>query len=178
MAALPFNRLLLKTSFFCMASDGKIDDREIAIIKNLCEESSYFQDFDFQDELNQLITKINTRGKEFISYYFEVLNDTELTENEELILIDFALKTINADEKVEYTEIKFFKNIRYRLNISDEKILVQHPDIEMYLEDDIKTDSLLDRITKQYLETAELPQFEFISTDSMSSDKSTDIDSK
>lgn len=165
MATLPFNRLLLKTSFFCMASDGKIDDREIALIKKLCEKSTYLHEFNYQEELNQLITKINTRGKDFINYYFEILNDSELTEDEELLLIDIALQTINADEEVDYTEIKFFKNIRHRLGISDDKILQQHPDIEMYLEEDIITDNLLDKITKQYFEVADLPNFESINTD-------------
>lgn len=165
MATLPFNRLLIKTSFFCMASDGKIDDREINLIKTLCDESSYFKDFDVQEALNQLIEKINTRGTEFISYYFDLLNNTELTEDEELLIIDFALQTINADEEVEYSEIKFFKNIRHRLQVSDDKILEQHPDIEMYLEEDIVTDSLLDKITKQYFEVADLPIFESIKTD-------------
>jgi len=178
METISFNKLLLKTSFCCMASDGQIDKREIALIKSMCKESSYFKNFNFKDEINQLITKINTRGKEFIRDYFDLLNEADLTEEEELVLIDYAIQTINSDEKVEYAEIKFFKNIRYRLNISDEKILNKHPDIEMFLEDDIKTDSLLDRITKQYLETAELPQFEFISSDTISSDKSTNIDSK
>lgn len=170
MATLPFNRLLLKTSFFCMASDGRIDDREISLIKTLCEESSYFKEFEFEEELNQLITKINTRGKEFVNYYFELLNDAELTEDEELILINIALQTINADEEVDYAEIKFFKNIRHRLNVSDNKILEQHPDIEMYLEDDIVTDNILERITKQYLEIADLPTFEFIKSEKNSTD--------
>ncbi len=153
-----------------MASDGKIDKREISLIKTLFEESSYFKDFNFQEELNQLITKINTRGKEFISYYFELLNETELTEDEELILIDYALRTINADDRVEYAEIKFFKNIRHRLKVSDDKILAQHPDIEMYLEEDIVTDNILGKITKQYFDVADLPKFKFVDTDAASSD--------
>jgi len=177
METITFNKLLLKTSFCCMASDGHIDKREIALIHSMCEDSSYFKDFNFKDEINQLITKINTRGKEFIQYYFDLLNEAELTEEEELTLIDFAIQTINSDEKVEYAEIKFFKNIRHRLKISDEKILSQYPDIEMYLEDDIVTESFLDRITKQYLESAELPQFDFISIDNIS-DNSANIDSK
>jgi hypothetical protein len=86
-------------------------------------------------------------------------------DHEELTLIDFAIQTINADEVVEYSEIKFFKNIRHRLKISDEKILAKFPDLEQYLEEDIITDSFLDKITSQYFETTELPQFDLISID-------------
>jgi uncharacterized tellurite resistance protein B-like protein len=170
MNTIPFDKLLLKTAFCCMAADGHIDPREVALIKSMCEQSSLFKDFDFQTEINTLVNKINTRGKEFIQYYFELLNQTCLTQQEELTLIDFAIKTINADEQVEYSEIKFFKNIRHRLKISDEDILSVYPDIEQFLEEDIITESYLDKITKQYLETTDFPEFELISIDTSSMD--------
>ena len=163
METISFDKLLLKTAFCCMASDGNIDKREIALIKTLCENTPLFKGFNFQEEINSLVTKINTRGKEFISYYFELLGNSSLTEKEELTLIDFAIQIINADEQVEYSEIKFFKNIRHRLKISDDSILAVFPDIEQFLEEDIVTESFLDKITNQYLETAELPHFELIS---------------
>jgi len=163
METISFDKLLLKSAFCCMASDGKIDKREIALIKSMCENSPLFKDFNFEEEINTLVNKINTRGKEFISYYFELLSKSNLTEKEELTLIDFAIQTIMADDKIDYSEIKFFKNIRHRLKISDENIIAVFPDIEQFLEKDIITESFLDKITNQYLEAAELPQFELIS---------------
>jgi uncharacterized tellurite resistance protein B-like protein len=164
METISFDKLLLKTAFCCMASDGNIDNREIALIKSLCEKSPLFKDYNFQDEINSLVSKINKSGKEFISYYFELLGKTTLTEKEELTLIDFAIQTIKADEQIEYAEIKFFKNIRHRLKVSSENILAAFPDIEQFLEEDIVTETFLDKITSQYLEAAELPQFELISS--------------
>lgn len=173
METISFDKLLLKTAFCCMASDGNVDKREIALIKSMCENSPLFKDFNFQEEINILVNKINTRGKEFITYYFELLKETSLTEQEELTLIDFAIQTIKADEQIEYSEIKFFKNIRHRLAISDEKILASFSDIEMFLEEDIATESILDKITSQYLDSAELPQFELIvSSNASSNDES------
>lgn len=165
MDTIPFDKLLLKTAFCCMAADGNIDKREISLIKSMCEKSELFKNFNFQEEINQLVTKLNTNGKAFIQHYFDLLKQTSLSEQEELTLIDFAIQTINADEQVEYSEIKFFKNIRHRLKISDEKILAKFPDLEQYLEEDIITDSFLDKITSQYFETTELPQFDLISID-------------
>jgi len=162
METVTFDRLLLKTAFCCMASDGKIDKREITIIKSMCEKSSFFKDINFQDEVNVLVSRINSGGKEFISYYFELLKNADLSEQDELTLIDFAINTIKADDQVEYSEIKFFKVIRHNLKISDEKIVSTHPEIESWLEQDIITESYLDKITKQYLDSAELPQFELI----------------
>ena len=162
MEGISFDKLLLKTAFCCMASDGDIDKREIALIKLMCEKSTLFKELNFLDEINNLINKLNSKGKEFISNYFDLLKKSSLSEEEELILIDFAIKTIKADEKIEYSEIKFFKNIRHRLNVSDDKILASFPDIEQFLEKDILTESFLDKITSQYLDLAELPQFDLI----------------
>lgn len=165
METISFDKLLLKTAFCCMASDGHIDNREISLINTICEQSPLFSNFNFHEEINLLVNKINTSGKAFIQNYFDLLKAAELTEKEELTLIDFAIKTINADEQVEYSEMKFFKNIRHRLKVSDDIILKHFPDIEQYLEEDIITDGFLDKITSQYFETTELPQFELISTD-------------
>lgn len=168
MDTISFDKLLLKSAFCCMASDGHIDNREIAFIKSMCEQSPLFKDFNFQEEINSLVNKINTRGKEFISYYFDLLEKSSLTEKEELTLIDFSIQTIKADEQIEYSEIKFFKNIRHRLKISDENILAVFPEIEQFLEEDIVTESFLDKITNQYLEMAEFPQFQLINIDTSS----------
>jgi len=162
------NKLLLQTAFCCMASDGDIDKREVATIKSMCEKSPLFDSFDIQAELNLLVDKINIEGKKFITDYLELLKNTSLTEEEELTLLDFAIQTIWADGVLEYSEIKFFKNIRYRLKVSDEKILerfAEVPDIEMFLGQDIVTESFFDKILSQYFETVELPQFELISID-------------
>lgn len=175
MNTMTFNKLLLKTVFCCMAADGNIDKREIALIKSLCENSPLFGNLNFKEEINQLVSNINTSGKEFIQHYFDLLKATELSEQEELTLIDFAIQTINADEQVEYSEIKFFKNIRHRLKISDEKILERFPEIEEYLEEDIITGGFLDKITSQYFEVFELPQFDLISiADNSQDDKKQD----
>lgn len=162
MNTIIFDKLLIKTAFCCMASDGNIDKREIELIQSLYQESDLFKELDFQEVLNQLVGEINKSGKMFIQDYFDLLSKSDLTEKEELSLIELAIKTIYADEQVEYSEIKFFKNIRHRLEVNDERILEVFPDIEMFLEEDIITESILDKITKQYLDIAELPQFDLI----------------
>lgn len=154
-----------------MAADGNLDEREITLIKSMCEKSPLFAKFNIKEEINLLVSKINSGGKAFIQYYFDLLKEAKLTEQEELTLIDFAIQTINADEQIDYTEIKLFKNIRHRLNVSDETILVRFPDIELYLEDDIITDGYLDKITYHFFEISELPQFDLISNADSSQDK-------
>jgi uncharacterized membrane protein YebE (DUF533 family) len=45
METVSFDKLLLKTAFCCMASDGHIDNKEINLIKSMCENSSLFKEF-------------------------------------------------------------------------------------------------------------------------------------
>jgi uncharacterized tellurite resistance protein B-like protein len=151
-----------------MASDGHIDDREISRIKSMCEKSFLLKGLNFHKEINLLVSEINTDAKGFITQYFDFLSKTTLSEQDELNLIDFSIQIIKADEQIEYSEIKFFKNIRHRLKVSDDSILAVFPDIEQFLEEDIVTESFLDKITNQYLEAAELPKFELISIDKSS----------
>ena len=162
METISFDRLLLKTAFCCMASDGIIDKKEVAIIKKLCQKSTVFKDFDYKKEINVLVDKLNNNGKDFINYYFNLLKDSDLTNDEELAILEFAVETIKADELIEYSEIKFFKAIRHNLKLSNEQILSKHEDIEFWLEDDIFVESKFDVLVKQYFDSAELPQFDFI----------------
>lgn len=63
---------------------------------------------------------------------------SKLSEKEEMEIIRIAIQTIEADNRIEYSEISFFKKIRQRLNVSDETILAEFPNKEDYLLPDIK----------------------------------------
>ena len=163
METLQFNKLLLKTAFSCMACDGDIDKREIKLIKRLHKENKTFGDIDVNAEMDNLLIAINNDGHQFMRDYFDELSSSELTETNELNLIEVAIDTIKADEKVEYSEIKFFKVIRSKLNIANEPILEKHPDFEDYLEQDIITDSYLSRLQDDFFDTHISNEFELIS---------------
>jgi uncharacterized tellurite resistance protein B-like protein len=145
-----------------MASDGHVDEREVKIIQSMCEQHPLFVDFDFHAEINKLVEKLNTQGLEYIKYYFSLLNHITLTTEEELNLVEFAIETIKADDEIKYAEIKFFKNIRHRLSITDEQILEKMPGVEIFLEEDISTESTLDHLLHQYLAVSEIPQLELV----------------
>ncbi|MCB0742355.1 MAG: hypothetical protein KDC67_00505 [Ignavibacteriae bacterium] len=163
METLHFNKLLLKTAFSCMACDGDIDKREVKLIKQLQKERKTFGEIDINAELDTLLLAINKDGHQFLKGYFNELTNTELTEANELKLIEVAIDTIKADEKVEYSEIKFFKVIRSKLKIDNEPILEKHPDFEDYLEQDIITDSYLSRLQDDFFDTHISNEFELIS---------------
>jgi uncharacterized tellurite resistance protein B-like protein len=157
-----FNELLLKTAFSCMACDGSIDKREVKLLKKMSNEKQEFGDIDINTQLDTLLLSINKDGHQFLKDYFSELTSIELSEDEELKIVEVAIDTIKADEKVEYSEVKFFKVIRSKLTISDEKVLKQHPDFEEYLEQDIISDSYLERLQNDFFDTNILPKFEAI----------------
>jgi uncharacterized tellurite resistance protein B-like protein len=155
-------KILLRTAFVCMTSDGDIDDREVDIIRQLSVNHPEFRLTDVGHEINQLLETINQDWKSFISVFFDDLANQSFSESENMAILEMAIKIIYADELVEYSEIKLFKNIRHRLKISDEKIIEVFPQVEQFLEDDIVSDSYLEKIKVHFLETTDLPVFELI----------------
>lgn len=101
--------LYLKTLFCCCACDGEIAPEEISLIKQITDETSFFEGMAVESTLNEYVNGINQQGKAFLKGYFAELDACELTENEQISLIKLAIEMIEADSKVVYSEIKFFK---------------------------------------------------------------------
>jgi len=176
METINFNKLLVKTVFSCMACDGDIDKREVRLIKRLHKENKTFGEVDINSELDSLLLGINKNGNQFLKDFFSELSKAELTSDDELRLIEVAINTIKADEKIEYNEIKFFKVIRSKLKIDNDSILELNPDFEEYLEQDIISDSYLSKLQDDFFDTQILPEFELISK--IDDDFLKDIESK
>jgi hypothetical protein len=164
MEQTSFNKLLLKTAFSCMACDGHIDDKEVALIKTMNLEKKIFGEIDIDKELNKLRVEINDEGNKFLRKYFNELISSELGLQDELKLIEVAIETIKADNKVEYSEIKFFKLLRSNLRIENKPVLEKHPDFEDYLEQDILSESYLSRLQDNFFDTKTLPAFDLINS--------------
>ena len=158
-----FDALLLKTAFACMACDGHIDKSEVNFIIKIHSENKIFGDIDIKQAMENLLVSINNDGHKFLRDYFTELTTSYLSEKEELKIIEAAINTIKADEKIEYSEIKFFKVIRSKLKIDNNTILNLHPDFEEYLEQDIISESYLASLQNDFFESNKLPEFELTS---------------
>lgn len=135
-----FNKLLLLTAFSCMACDGEIAGEELSLIKELDAKEKLFGDIEVGVELKKLKEQIDKEGNQFLKRYIGELGKSELTKEQELDLLRVAYRTILADNKVEYSEVKFFKVIRSNMKkLDDEVILSGIEGIEDYfIQDDIK----------------------------------------
>ena len=130
--------LYLKTIFCCMACDGEIAKEEIEMVKNVSSKNDIFSSLNVESLINQWIVALNENGADFLRSFLNELSLEDLTSKEQMLIIDFALKTIEADNCIEYSEVKFFKKIRDRLSINDEDILQCYPDKEDFLLADVK----------------------------------------
>jgi uncharacterized tellurite resistance protein B-like protein len=153
------NELLLRTAFACMSCDGDIASEEVDMIKKMSKEKNLFGDIDIDKELDGLVNEINQKGNGFLKQYLTSLAEQSLTEEEEIHVANVAVQTIRADNKIEYSEIKFFKVLRSNLKkVSDETLLEKIEGIdENYLAQDIRADYL--QMYDDYFNTIELPKF-------------------
>ncbi|MCF0196834.1 MAG: TerB family tellurite resistance protein [Bacteroidaceae bacterium] len=134
--------LLLKTVFACMSCDGDIAPGEVQLVQELVSKTDYFEGLEVETLLNKYIESINQNGASFLNRYLSEVAESELTKEEQLCLVDLAIKTIEGDNEIQYSEIKFFKKIRVRLSLTDEEILEKHPEKEDFLLPDINVAAL------------------------------------
>lgn len=156
------NNLLLRTAFACMACDGEIAKEEISLIKKMSTEKHLFGDIDLDEELASLVKEINLKGKGFLKQYLLSLAEQTMSEEEEIRVADVAVQTIRSDNKIEYSEIKFFKVLRSNLKVVSDEILLEKIDgiDENYLAQDIRADYL--QLYDDYFNTIDLPQFDVL----------------
>ncbi len=129
--------LLLKTIFACMACDGDIAPEEIQVLRELIVNTDLFKELDVEVILKKYVDSINQDGVTFLNKYLSEVAEDALSKEEQMCLVDLAFKTIEADKRIEYSEVKFFKKIRVRLSLTDEEILAKYPDKEDFLLPDI-----------------------------------------
>lgn len=149
-----------------MSCDGDIAAEEVDLIKQMASEKHLFGDIEIDEELDKLVNEINAKGKGFLKQYLVSLAEQNLSEEQELNVADVAVQTIRSDNKIEYSEIKFFKVIRSNFSkVSDETLLKEIEGIdENYLAQDIRADYL--QIYDDYFNTIDLPKFELLDSKS------------
>ncbi len=131
------NELYLKTLFCCSACDGEIAPEEVSLVKQLSLNDSTFEGLDAENILNAYVEKINEQGSLFLKDYLSEVANATLSDEEQVKLIELAIRMIEADNQILYSEVKFFKKIRNRMSVSDESILAKLPNSEDYLLPDI-----------------------------------------
>lgn len=150
---MEYNHLLLKTVFCCMASDGSIAPEEIDYVRDFIQSRQWDKEYNIEEILNSYVVNLNLSRSSFIKGYLEQLKNTSYSTEQILEILGLAICTIEADNNIEYSEVKFFKKIRNCFTISDDAILAKFPDKSDYLlpdveyEEDEYTDIKIDYIS-------------------------------
>lgn len=130
-----FKHFLFKSAVMAMACDGNIDENEIAEIKNLVANEIYFMGYDFEEPLQINIENIKTNGTKAINQYLQEISTNSLTVQQEILVIEVLLRIIQADNKVEESEIKFLQMVKSKLKTDEQTLIVKFPNQIDYLMD-------------------------------------------
>ena len=110
-------QLLIKTAFACMACDGCLDAREVECVRQFIQNDNLYLESELKIELDKLVDEFNLDANTFMSQFFSDLHNTDLTEDDQLKIIEYAVAIIRTDEEIDYMEIKFFKIIKTKCGI-------------------------------------------------------------
>lgn len=125
-----FRNILFKTAVFAMACDGEIHEMEIEELKNIADNTSYFEGTEYDNLLEELVKKIRNQGRSTIKEYFEIIKESEFNSSEELLILEVALRIIQADKKIDQNEERFIRILRRALLISDEILKLRFGNID------------------------------------------------
>jgi len=143
--------LLIRTAFVCMAADGSINEQEVDLVKRFIIRDGFYASSDIDHELGELIVDFNKDSSRFISSFFDSLKHEELSREDQLSILRYAIGVIRADDVIDYREVIFLKMIRSYMQLSDQDIFNEVEDSEEFLQRDIsdskETESLIDKFT-------------------------------
>ena len=90
-----------------MACDGDIAKEEVSLVNDITAKQELFRDMNIEATINDYVAAINAKGALFLKQYLKELEAQNLSTEEQMKIIDFAIQTIYADNKIEYSEVKF-----------------------------------------------------------------------
>jgi uncharacterized tellurite resistance protein B-like protein len=135
MKSYAFQNFLFKSAVTVMACDGLIEDNEINEIKNMADNEIYFMGYEYEQSLNDNLNFIKENGKDAINKYLQELSIADLSDKQELLLLEVLIRTIEADKQTHQNEIKFLQMVKAKLKISEEILISKFPNQVGYLVD-------------------------------------------
>lgn len=127
MKSHDFQKLLFQSAVSAMAVDGEIHNKEIEELKSIVKSTAYFLDFDFDKELEENISNIKKNGKDAINHYLLLLSTSDLSEKQEIILMEIVLRMLEADQVFGGNELKFLQMVKAKIKTSEEVLVMKFP---------------------------------------------------
>ena len=153
-----FKKILFKVAFCAMACDGHIDDLEIKELHLIDKKTSYFAAIDLSQELEHLIDDFKNKGIQVIEELFHYLRETKLNTIQELLVLEVALRIVNADDKHDENEIKFVNLLRSKLELHDETINDRFGKLSILRTNEYSKNITIGKIGIEHIETMKIPE--------------------
>ncbi|MEE4197536.1 MAG: hypothetical protein V2I54_07825 [Bacteroidales bacterium] len=153
-----FKKILFKVAFCTMACDGHIDDREIEELRIMDKNTSFFAAVDLSDELKLLIADLKQKGTKVIEELFAALKETKLNPIQELLVLEVALRIINADEQHDENEVKFVHLLRSKLEVHDETINDRFGELNILYTNEYSKNIVAGKSEIEFAEKIKLPE--------------------
>lgn len=153
-----FKKILFKVAFCTMACDGHIDDREVEELKIMDKNTSFFEAIDLSDELEQLIKDLKNKGTKVIEELFVCLKKTKLNPIQELLILEVALRIINADYKHDENEVKFIHLLRSKLELHDETINDRFGELDILYTNEYSKNIVAGKTEIEFADSLKLPE--------------------
>ena len=158
MDKIELKKILFKVAFCAMACDGDIDSREIEELKIMDTNTSYFAEVDLTDELKQLVNDFKHKGTKVIEELFVSLRETKLNPIQELLILEVALRIINADNRHDENEVKFINFLRSKLELHDETINDRFGKLDILYTNEYSRNIVSGKTEMEFAKNVKLPE--------------------
>ena len=153
-----FKKILFRVAFCTMACDGRIEDREIEELQIMDKKTSFFEAIDLSEELKQLIKDLDKKGTKVIEELFSCLRETKLNPIQELLVLEVALRIINADGEHDENELQFIHLLRSKLELHDETINDRFGKLDILYTNEYSKNIVAGKTEIEFAESVKLPE--------------------
>tara|TARA_Y100001970_G_scaffold292427_1_gene433690 strand:+ start:1870 stop:2373 length:504 start_codon:yes stop_codon:yes gene_type:complete len=129
-----FQSILFDVACASMACDGRIDKSELDMLKDISENSTYFQGIDFSKKINEFKINAEKNLSKALDTIFESIKISKFDSIQELLILEVSLRIIYADVKIDPNEVDLVKKIRACLKIDDQYIIKRFGRIEFLID--------------------------------------------
>ena len=158
MENIAYQKVLFKTVMCVMACDGEIHESEIKEVELAFQQTEYFKDLVFKDELALVINDFNQNETKFVWDCISSFAGHILSPVQELQVLELILRIIYADGRVDRNELEFLKIVKSHLNVSNEIFFKRFGDVG-----GLGANHHVDKIavkTQDFINTLNLPEFD------------------
>lgn len=120
MESIAYQKILFRTAMCVMACDGEIHDSEVREMKLAFEQTNFFRELVFKDEMKMLISEFERDKKQVMKECFDQIASVDLNPVQQLHVLEIVLRIIYADEREDENEMKFLKIVKSLLGVPDE----------------------------------------------------------